>query len=634
MFDLVQKNKRIFQFVLAIVLLPFAFFGVDSYFQDRATGQTIAKVGDYEISEQEFQQALRERQDTLREMAGGRADQALLDSPEVRLSVLDTLVRQRLLVSQALHSGLTVTPDQLRSFITQAPAFQEGGQFSLARYQALLKSRNETAPYFENRLRQDLILQQMNDAYSDSSFASRTVAERIVRITAEQREVSRALVAPEKYAATVKLEDDAARKYYDGHPEEFRVPEQVRVEYVTLTLDTLLPQIQVDPAEVKKYYDERSREFGVAEQRQASHILIAVDKSAPAEARQKARARAEQIAEEARQKPAAFPELAKKYSDDPGSAANGGALGTFSRGSMVKAFDEAVFKMKPGEVSLPVESEYGFHVIRLTGITPGQVKPFDQVRADIEKELKKQRAGRQFAELAERFSNTVFEQSDSLKPAGELLKDTPQKSGWISRTGAEDARLNNAKFLQAVFSDDVLNNKRNTEAIEVAPGTLVSARVIEHKPSSLQPFEQMKGAIEKKLVQSRANQLAAQEGRRQLEELRQGKTIPATWSTPQLVSRKDPQGLTEAILRQVFKADAAKLPAYAGIEASGGGYLLLRMTRVIQQDKVDAAQQKAVADGLAQMRGEEEFNAYVASLKKKVSVKIVDKERLEKGGER
>ena len=274
--------------------------------------------------------------------------------------------------------------------------------------------------------------------------------------------------------------------------------------------------------------------------------------------------------------PSSFAELAKKHSQDPGSAANGGDLGSFSRGSMVKAFDDAVFSMKVGDISPPVESEYGYHIIRVTGVTPGQTKSLEQARPDIEKELKKQRAGRRFAEVAESFNNIVFEQSDSLKPAAELLKETPQKSGWITRAGAEDARLNNPKLLQAVFSEDVLVNKRNTEAIEVAPGTLMSARVIEHKPSALQPFEQVKAAIEKKLVQQRANQLAAQDGREQLEALRQGKSVALSWSAPQLVSRTDPQGLTEPILRQVFKAQVAKLPSYGGIEAPGGGYMLLK----------------------------------------------------------
>lgn len=623
MFRFVEKRRNwIMIGLLVLIVPPFALFGIDSYFRDGVRGPAMAQVGDYEISEQEFTQALRERQEALRNMAGGRIDPDLLDSPEVRFSVLETLVRQRVLLSHAVRSGMNISPDQLRAYITQAPAFQEDGKFSRTRYEQILKSRSETPITFENKLRQDLLLAQLNEAYAATSFVPRTVAERLVMITEQQREVTRAHVAPERFAASVKLEDDAARKYYDSRQDEFRIPEQVRVEYVVLTLDSLLGQIQVDASEAKKYYDGNQRQFGVPESRQASHILIAVDKGAGDEAKQKARARAEQIQGELKKNPASFAELARKHSQDPGSAAKGGDLGSFNRGSMVKSFDDAVFKMKEGEISPLIESEFGYHIIRLTGITPGQIRSFEQARPDIEKELKKQRAVRMYAEVAEKFNNVVFEQSDSLKGAAELTKTAPQQSAWMTRTAAEDAHLNNPKILRAIFSDDVLVNKRNTEAIEIAPGVLFAARVSEHKPSAMQPFEQVKSAIEKKLVQTRASQLAAQEGRQQLEQLQQGKTANLTWGPTLLVSRTQPKDLPEPVLRQAFKADTAKLPAYTGVEAPGGGYLIIKITRVVTPQKIDRAQQNSVSEALAQMIGEEQFGAYVASLKQKSKVTI------------
>ena len=368
------------------------------------------------------------------------------------------------------------------------------------------------------------------------------------------------------------------------------------------------------------------------ETRQASHILIAADKNAGAEARQKAQAQAEQIASELKQNPNSFAALAKKYSQDPGSAAKGGDLGTFSRGAMVKAFDAAVFSMKPGEISAPVETEYGYHIIRVTGVTPGQMKSLEQVRPEIENELRKQRAGRRFAELAEQFNNTVFEQSDSLKPAADLIKQAPQKSGWITRTGTQEARLNNPKLLQAIFAEDVLVNKRNTEAVEIAPGTIVAARVIEHKPASVQPFEAVKEAVQTRIIQSRASQLAAQHGRELLDQLRQGKGVQPGWSSPQLVSRGDPKGLPEPAVRQVFKADAAKLPGYDGVEAPGG-YMLLRVSRIVEPQKIDTAHQKQLSESLSQIVGEEQFAVYLASLKSKAKVSL-NKEQFEKSGER
>jgi peptidyl-prolyl cis-trans isomerase D len=265
----------------------------------------------------------------------------------------------------------------------------------------------------------------------------------------------------------------------------------------------------------------------------------------------------------------------------------------------------------------------------VTGVTPGQLKTFEQVRPEIENELKKQRAGRDFAQLAEQFNNTVFEQSDSLKPAAELIKQTPRSSGWITRTGTQEPRLNNPKLLQAIFSEDVLVNKRNTEAIEVSPGTLVSARVIEHRPARVQPFDDVKEVVRSKLVQNRATEAAAQEGREQLEKLRQGKDVPLGWSAPQLVSRGDPKDFSDPAVRQVFKADSAKLPSYTGVEAPGTGFMLLRITRVMQPQKTDTAQQKQLSESLAQIVGEEQFVVYLSSLKSKAKVSL-NKEQFEK----
>jgi len=630
MFDLVGKYKKWIMIGLFVLIIPpFALFGIDSYFRDGGSTQSLATVGDSEISEQEFSNALRERQDQLRTMTGGRIDPALLDSSEQRFAVLENLVRQRVLLGHAVRSGLTITTEQLRAYIAQAPELQENGQFSRERYQQFLRERNLTAAAFENQLRRNILLLQLNEAYAETSFASRTVAERVLRITEQQREVSRALIATDKFMASVKLEDSAAKKYYDEHQDEFRIPEQVRVEYVTLSADALLEGMQVDAAEVKKYYEQNQRQFGVAESRQASHILIAVDKAAAQDGKEKARALAEQIYNEVKGNPSRFAELAKKHSQDPGSAAKGGDLGTFTRGSMVKAFDDAVFTMKVGDISPPVETEYGYHIIRVTGINPAQMRAFEQARPEIEKELKKQVAARGYAEAAEKLNNIAFEQSESLKPAADLLKQAPQKSGWITRARAEDSRLNHPKLLQSIFSDDVLTNKRNTEAIEIAPGTIVVARILEHKPSALQPFEQMKGAIEKKLVEARASQLAAQEGRQYLDQLRQGKDVPVQWSAAQLVSRAEPKDIDEALIRQVFKADASKLPSYSGAEAPGGGYALLRISRVVEPANIDRAQQKSLSEGLAQLLGQEQFAAYLATLTQKTKVRI-NKEQIER----
>ena len=634
MFDFVGKHKRLIQVVLAIIFLPFAFFGIDSYFRQEGGGQVVARVGDHAISQDEFSRALRERQDSIRRMVQGqRLDPAMLDNPELRFSVLEGLIQRKLLLDAALRAGMTVSDEQLRSIIVAQQTFRdENGQFSYSRYEQYLKSEGRLPAMFEASLRQDLILQQFADGYLGSGFAPRTVVERLAKLSTQQREVSQYVIAPEKFMSQVKLEADSARKYYDANVAEFRIPEQVRVEYLTLAVDALAQQIQVEPAEVKKAYDSGRSQHEVKETRQAGHIFISVDAGAGAEAKQKALAKAMEIYKQLQKTPARFTELAKKQSEDPGSAGKGGDLGTIGRGAMkdVPEFEEALFKLKPGEISAPVESRLGFHIIRLTALQPAKIKSFEEARVQIERDLRKQLAGKRFAELADSFNNVVYEQSESLKPAADLLKTQPRASGWISRTGvAAEQPLNNPRLLSAIFSDDVLRNKRNSEVIEVAPGTLVAARLLEHKPESVRPFEEVRAGLEKLLVSRAAARLAVQEGQRLLGELKEGQGGKPAWSVPQLASRSDLKGLPEPVVRQAFRADASKLPAYAGLENPQGAYVLVRVSRVVDAESIPPQRAAEISDGLRQVLGQEAMAALMAELRRKGGVKI-NKEYLEK----
>jgi len=484
---------------------------------------------------------------------------------------------------------------------------------------------------FEQRIRQDMVSEHAAYPYVASTFVSRSEAANLLRISEQQREVSYFTLPADRFLPQVKLEADAAKKYYDSHQDEFRVPEQVRIEYVLLSGEALLAQIQPAAADVRKAYDDNMKRFEVKEARQASHILITAEGNA--DAKKKAKAKADEIYAQVKKNPKDFAALAKQNSQDPGSAANGGDLGFFERGSMVKAFDDAVFSMKPGDISQPVETEFGYHIIRLTNVRGGKAKSFEEARPEIEADLKKQQAGRKFAEMSESFSTTLFEQSDSLKPAADLIKAVPQKSGWISRNGGDSPLLANPKLLNAVFSEDVLNNKRNSEAIELAPGVLMAARVIEHKPSVIQPFDQISAALTKKLTQQQAGQLAAQDGRARLTALREGKDLgkdaQVTWSAPLLASRGDPKGVPVEALRQAFKTDVSKVPAFAGVEVAGGSYMLVRISKV--QDAAEGAKDKqnAIAQTLRQVAGQAELAAYLASLKQKSDVKI-RKDQVEK----
>ena len=632
MFDFVTKNKKLIQVILFLIFLPFAFFGVDSYFRGAGVGQAVARVGDYSISQEEFSRALRERQEALQRMAQGRVDPSMLDTPELRYATLDGLIQRRLLLDSALRAGVTVRDDRLKDLIGKQQLFQdETGQFSLVRYEQYLKSEGMTPAMFEARLRQDMALRQFADGYADTTFVPRAVVERLARVSGQQRELSHYVLSPEKFLKQVKLDAGAGKQYYDANPAEFRIPEQVRVEYLALSVEALQRQAQPDPAEVRKYYETNRNQFEVKESRQAAHIFVSVDAASGAEARQKARARAEELYQQLQKAPAGFAEMAKKHSEDPGSAANGGDLGYIGRGSMkdVPEFEEALYKLKPGEISAPVESRLGYHIIRLTAVRPAQSKGLDEVRGQIEQELGKQLAGRRFAELADGFNNVVYEQSESLKPAADLIRTAPQASGWMTRSRAAEPLLNNPRLLAAVFSDEVLRNKRNTEAIEVAPGTLVAARIIEHRPESVQPFEEVRTALERRIALRAAGRLAVEEGRRLLGELVEGKSVQIAWSAPQIASRTELRNIPEPVIRQAFRLDTSKLPAYAGVENPQLEYTLVRVTRV--QEAADLPPEKAgeLVGALRQVLAQEAMSAYLAALKQKAGVTI-NKEFLEK----
>jgi peptidyl-prolyl cis-trans isomerase D len=569
---------------------------------------------------------MQERQNALQRMAGGRVDPALLDSPELRFAVLDGIVRQRLLVNQAVRGGVMVSNAQLQQIISEQPAFQDNGRFSHARYEELLRRQNMSPVGFENSLRRDLMLERVSDAYRATAIVPNAVAERLLRINSQQREVSQSVVEPDKFVAQVRLADGAAKQYYDAHQNEFQVAEQARLEYLVLALDTVASQVEVGADEVKQFYEQNPKQYARGEERQASHILITVDAKASAEEKQAARAKAEGLLKQVRQNPASFAELAGKNSQDPGSAAKGGDLGFFPRGTMVKSFDEAVFQMQAGEIAGPVESQFGYHVIRLTAV---RGRGLDEVKKQVELDLKRQKAGKKFAELAEQFNNLVFEQGDSLKPAANALKLTIQAGGWVSRNGSDNKLLNNQKLLQAAFSEDTVKNKRNTEVIDVGDNTLVAARVIEYKPASVRPFAEISAEINQRLTQQQAAQLAARHGRELLDKLKQGEGIALGWSAAKLVSRGNAQGYAGTALTGIFKADIGKLPAYAGVENAQGGFVLLKVTRVVDSETVDIARRKAVSEELRQVLGQEELNAYVASLKLKADVKV-QQDRLEK----
>ena len=633
MYDFVYKHKRWLQIALLVLIVPpFALFGIDFYFRNTDTGGSLAKIGDARVSEVEFSQALRQAQEKMREMMKGNPDPSLLNSPQLKESVLNELIERKITISHAARAGMTISDAELQKMIAAVEAFHDDkGKFSRERYRQLLQGQGLTPATFENQVRTNIMIEQVRGVFSGSAFVPESVADRLLKIREQEREVSQVLFSPAQYSKQVKISDADAEKYYADHKGDFVVPERVKIEFVVLSLEAYQRGVEVSDEELKKFYLENQSRYQAPEERRASHILIPAAASATPEEKAKAKALAEDLFKQAKANPKKFGELATKFSKDPGSAEKGGDLGFFGRGLMVKPFDEAAFAMKVGDVAGPVETQYGYHIIRLDAIKAVQATPLESVKAQIVEEIRKPKVAKAFAEAADNFNNLVYEQFDSLQPAVTALKLTLQKSDWLSRTGGNpNPLLNNDKLLAALFSDEVLKNKHNTSAIEVQPNMLLAARVVEHKPSEGMPLEQVRKDIAQNLQEQAATKLAESEGRAALEKLKKGETVALSWSAPQTVTLQKRQGLHPEAAQSVFGADTAKLPSYAGVPVSQGRFVIYRISKVKDLTDTTPEQRKALAKQLAQMIGQEQYIAYLASLRERADVKI-DKKKLEQG---
>lgn len=620
MFDFVHEKRRFVQIVLVLIVLPFAFFGVASY-RHAGDSNGPASVNGVDISQQAFDTALRQQQDRMRQMLGANFDPAMFDNSAMKRAVLDNLIAQRVLLDRARAVGLTVTDQQMAEVIAGIDAFKVDGKFDNKRYARALANQNMSPLMFEARVKDDLVGQQLRDAYKLNGYAANRVAKNIIALNEQQRMVSVVKVVPDTFMSQAKVDDVEIKTYYDQHQKEFKVPEKIKVAYVVLSIKGLMSKADVKTEEAKQYYEGHLTEFTLPEQRQASHILLTVADTAPQAEQDAVKARALDLLKQVKQNPSKFAELAKKYSQDPGSAVQGGDLGLFARGMMVKSFDDAVFALKMGEISGLVKSSFGYHIIKLTKIKSAKASPYSEVAAEILNKLRKQKAADNFAELADKFSNTVYEQSDTLEAAAKLAGVKIQDSAWLNK-GVTSGDIWTAKMLEAVFSDDVIHNKRNTAAIEVSADTLVSARMLEHKAAAVRDFSEVANTIKQKILRKKALDMAVKQGTMLLGQLQKGEKPALSWSVSQTITHAKHGALDVTMVRKLFQSDSAKLPQYVGAESKQGGYILVRVDAIKNAAQPDDVKVARYAQQLRKMTGDEMFQAYLEEARKHEKIKV------------
>ncbi|MGI9025369.1 MAG: SurA N-terminal domain-containing protein [Burkholderiaceae bacterium] len=632
MFDFIRSHQRLMQLILLILIVPsFVFFGIQGYDRMHQNTQGVATVGGQTITQGELDNAQRDQLARMRQSYGPNVDTALFDTPESRAQTLNGLIAQQVLFQQAQKQSLGTSDRRLQETIMGIPALQENGRFSSDRYQALLAQQGMTPAVFETRLRQDLALQQLSTAIEESVIVPQKVIDRFAGLVAQRRDVSQTVLKVADFAPRVKLAPDAVQKEYDAHPGDYMTPETVKAEYIVLSADALARQVNVSEQDARGFYEQNRKRYEVPEERRASHILIAAAKDASDADKAKAKVKAEEVLAKVRANPSDFAKFAKQYSEDPGSATNGGDLDYLGRGATVPPFEAALFSLKDKEISGLVQSDFGYHIIELTGIKPAQAKAFESVRSEIETEIRKQLAQKKFTDAAEAFANGVYEQGDSLAPTAKKFDLKVMTAENVMRTpaAAADAAnpLSNAKLLASLFSADSLKNRHNTEAIEISPGTLVSARVTDYKPAAKKPIAEVADAIKAKLVDEQAKKLVDEAGKAKLAQLRSGGNAKdasgaASFGAVKTVSRLERSDLAPEAVAEIFKADASHLPAYAGIAMPSGGYAIYQISGVSSASSQDPNRRTALAQSIAKQLGAIEFDGYLSDLRNRTKVKV------------
>lgn len=633
MLDWIRRNKLMSQIILLVFIVPsFIFFGVQGY-DMLGDGNAPAKVDGNVISEQDWETAQREQAEQLRQRAGQQFDPKWIESPDFKWMVLERLIDNRVVSTEIAKEKLTVPDVVVLQKIMEIPGLTtKEGKLDREKYEAGLKAQGITDQMHFAMIRRDLLQQQIAIPLQYGFYMPQKVSEHIWDIFEQEREVQMKVFKASDYRSQVKVTPEDLETYYKEHTSQFTIPEHLSAEFVVLDWNAIENAIKVSEADVKSYYEQNARRFAIPEERRAKHILIEVSKNASESEHQAAKARAESILAKLKENPASFSEQAKKYSGDKGSAAQGGDLGFFSRGKMVRSFEDAVFSLPKGGLSHVVQSDFGYHIIMVTDIKPAVQRPLSEIRSLVMEEIKKQLVSKKYAESAEIFSNTVYEQADSLRPVADKLNLKILKADNLTRNAnpayAKHIILNNPKFLQAIFSDDAIRNKNNTEAIEITPKLMVAGRIAQYHPATVKPFNEVKPLVEKMVLAQKTAKLAKEAGEAELSKLKEG-AQPKGFSPSVKVSRQMINMTGRTDLMPIMSADISKLPAYINGVDYAEGYVIYRIGKATQPAKHNDQIREAMRNQLMRTMSQQEMSAYMRYLREKAKVEMLRKQEEE-----
>ena len=611
--------------LLGMVGIPFALWGVNSYFTD-APRKIIAEVNGIEISRALYDQHISNARSRLK-------NPQLLESKTFRKELVNNIIREQLLIQDARDLGFVVGDRLLQQLL--AGRFQTNGRFDRRRYETYLANIGMTALSFENRIRRVGVVEQLKSGFRDSAFVTKRDGKGILRLWTQERNFSYLHVTTDPYLKRVKIRAKDINAYYVAHPDEFKTTEKVRVEYVVLSIRDLAKRFIPNDDEIRAEYDANKSAYTIVGKRRASHILFELPAGSGAGETKKVLAKVRQVQRKLRAG-TSFAGLAKRYSDDTLTAKRGGDLKYIKKGVLPKELEATIYKLKPKQISKPIRSKYGYHIVKLTESTPDKVKSYRDVRIHLARQIALQRAEKRFDKLNSEFNNLVYEQPESLQPVSEALNIKLQKSDWFPRSGGKGL-MANPKIIAAAYSKDILQERRNSETIDIGSDTVVAIRVAAHQEAKPKPLEQVKEIIRAKLRHQKAREMAVKAGEKILQQVKSGKAMTALAGQQRLrfyknirATRTSTEKGKREIFNIVFKAGkpSGNKPVYGGAELSTGGYIVYRLSRVADGDpsKLNAVVKILLGRELLKRRGTEYYQHYQQGLQQQADITIYDKQ--------
>lgn len=587
--------------IIGIIVVLLALTGFEAIFNSSGSARNAAEVNGEEISLDELNQAVNMQRRQLMQQLGSDFDASLFDDKLMRDSALDALVDRTLLLQGAREADFAFSQTALDQLILQTPEFAVEGAFNAARFDQVIQQMGYTRLQFRQLLEQEMLIGQLRAGISGSGFVTDQQIERFAQLERQTRDFASITVAAD--AGAVQVSEEDARQYYEANTERFRSPEQVVLEYVELTKEAYFDEVDASEEELQKLYQQQIG--NLAEQRRAAHILIEADGASDAEAK----AQVEEIAAQL-QAGGDFAALAKEYSDDPGSANEGGDLGYAGPGVYDPAFEEALYALEEGQVSAPVRSEFGWHLIKLLGVQAPDVPSFESMKSELVRELKTQQVEQRFVEVTKQLEDLAFESADLEQPAQELGL-TVKTTQAFGREGGEGIAANR-QVIQAAFSDEVLMDRANSSVIELDPDTVVAVRIKQHLEPEVQAFETVRDGIVEQLQGSKAAEQARSEGEQLLATLREGGDVQGQWQSVEAATRGQ-DGVAPVVLQAVFRMPKPEgdNATFSGVTLASGDYVVIRLNGVSEpEDELSAEQKQSYRRFLASRSGQQDFAAY------------------------